>query len=266
VTMDYGDISILEASLSRQWISREYDCIDLQIWERLFSLGATACCYRGHGQRAIQPEKCIMTLLIQCGADDSLIFKAFHAGADLNCIATAVEFDESPLMAALMRGRFRLADELIKRGADVNHNASVRPLFVAASHIHQHGRSFVKYLVIAGADVNGTSRRVGGMTALHGSASSGALENVAFLLECGADIQATAYGSTPLDLAAANGRLETCRLLMEAGGKSARSGKTGYDGAMDQASADGHHAIVKMIQEFIAEKGARSQEGGDGRT
>lgn len=89
---------------------------------------------------------------------------------------------ESPLMIALLRGHFDLAQALVKHGADVN-KPGWTPLHYAATHTGPH-----------------------------------ALAQVAFLLENHAYIDAESpNGTTPLMMAAQYGEPEVLRLLLKEG-------------------------------------------------
>ncbi|KAF7533593.1 hypothetical protein G7054_g6946 [Neopestalotiopsis clavispora] len=54
-----------------------------------------------------------------------------------------------------------------------------------------------------------------------------------------------------LDLAAFNGRLDMVKLLLHAGAISGRTSTTRYDGAFDSAQFNGHHAIVRLLEDWL---------------
>ena len=136
----------------------------------------------------------------------------------------------TPLVAALAQGHHRIALILCEGGADVDvrgHDEET-PLHSAASH---GNIDLVSKLVLNyEADVN--ARSVHNWTPLHSSCqgfrhplakSDGQLfSDVArLLLERGADVDAqTDSGSTPIHIAALNGRVEVVRVLLEHGAKS----------------------------------------------
>lgn len=107
----------------------------------------------------------------------------------------------SPLGLSAFFGRDEVAAELLARGADVNavsqNNMRVAPLHSAVAGHHAR---LAEALVKAGAEVNAAQQD--GFTPLMGAAQNGNLALVEFLLEHGANVSAvTADGRTALSIA-----------------------------------------------------------------
>jgi uncharacterized protein len=94
---------------------------------------------------------------------------------------------------------------LVQQGADVN-AASQNEMRVSPIHsaVAARNTELVKFLIDHGADINAT--QTGGYTPLHAAAHNGDEELIKFLLEHMADINAmTDSGKTPMELAIASG-------------------------------------------------------------
>ena len=125
----------------------------------------------------------------------------------------------TPLVAALHRNHFRVADLLHGHGADVNPRGWLErtPLHVASFHGHVN---IVQWLFHHGADVN--ARNVHHSVPLHYACDRGKLEISRMLLERNADINARGrWGLVPLHFATASigaeDRLELMQLLLDHG-------------------------------------------------
>lgn len=117
----------------------------------------------------------------------------------------------NPLFVSIQCGRKRIAEMLVKAGADVNTVRSGRtPLNLAADYSRV---SEMEMLIEAGANVNHANEEL--MTALHVAARSASTEPCRVLLDRGADIDAkNKSGATPLHIALQCNRSEVVEFLM----------------------------------------------------
>lgn len=132
-------------------------------------------------------------------------------GADVNATS---EFGETALMHAAAGGHIKVVNILLGEGASVNaaKSSGMTPLMYAARRGHTE---VVKLLIKKGAEVN--TRAEDGTTALILSADYPDILQI--LIEKGADITASGFGMgrTALMQAAGLGRVESVRLLLDAG-------------------------------------------------
>ena len=126
---------------------------------------------------------------------------------ELDCLKT------TPLFYASVRGNLKLAQLLIKHGADVNALCipTFRPLHFASAYGHLE---VLRLLIRNGADLN--ARAAGIWTAVFLVSERGHLEAVRVLLENGADPNAPAR-YPPLSEALRNNHLEVAQLLLTYG-------------------------------------------------
>lgn len=254
-------LSVLEASLwncysSRDSLRSEY----LRIFERLLNSGAPVHHWPRKRLKRWQPLIC---LLLDVQASDNLILRVVNAGAPLNaCGYGRLTSDVTPLQCALIHRREGLAREFIRRGADVHAPASTHSGCTAlqAACYYNLPTHFVEYLVdVLGVNVNEPPGEVRGFTSLAGAVTSGSLNTTEFLLDHGADVNATfRYNFAvipdshnprvrPLDLAVCYGNLDIVELLLKAGG---RSRDAGLGGAICIAAEQGHYAVVSVLRSW----------------
>ncbi|KAH9083695.1 hypothetical protein EDB83DRAFT_2669650 [Lactarius deliciosus] len=122
-------------------------------------------------------------------------------------------FTDTPLYRASAPGSLKVAQVLIKHGANVNalHTPGSRPLHVASFA----GRlEILRLLVAGGADVNAQE---GDWTPIHWASYQGHLEVVRFLLENGADPNVRLWNGTALHLALECDHSEVAQLLLKSG-------------------------------------------------
>jgi ankyrin repeat protein len=167
----------------------------------------------GQVQQAQQTPKDLATL-IQSG-QTKLALEQIKAGADVN---RAQPDGTTPLIWAIDRTEYEIAEALIAKKADVNatNEFGVMPLTGAA---RQSNARFVKMLLDAGARVD--SRNPDGETALMMAISSGDLSIVQMLVNAGANVNAKEefHSQTPLMYAAASNRnaAQMVKLLLSKG-------------------------------------------------
>jgi cytohesin len=97
-----------------------------------------------------------------------------------------------------------------------------------------------------------------GKTALILAAENGRADVLAALLAAGADPEATDFDLwKPLTWAAAKGRLECVKILLEKGTKAAGSGGGWADSALIRAAANGHTEVVRAMLDKGADPNSR---------
>lgn len=274
--VDGGGMTILEASLADDAATLQRPQEYLNVFKRLFSLGAPVLIpqeYRLNPQR-----RCLINLLLEVNAEDAFILEVVDAGTDVNDRGGGHGRQTTPLQQAIDRGRLTLAAELIRRGADVcappgedryGHHYSALQRACATNAPLQ----FIQRLVEAGADVNEPPPARGpGLTSLECAARLGLLNLAQFLLDQGARVNALGskrgcdpstrnpvgiHQTRPLDWAACDGRLDMVSFLLESGGRSGRPGTTGLDGAIDAATVHNNHfAVAGVLQAWAAKHGS----------
>jgi hypothetical protein len=109
-------------------------------------------------------------------------------GYPIDCI------DGYPLYRAVIKNNIKIADLLIRRGADINGDMSDAPIHLASS------KEMISFLLARGADIN--EQGIDGYTPLHNASLNGAVELASILIEKGADINTRGFmAETALDLA-----------------------------------------------------------------
>src|SRR5699024_2271659 len=132
-------------------------------------------------------------------------------GAKVN--VTTEESKESALLMACAAGSLEVVNLLIKAGADIELGANT-PLIEAAQEGHY---PIVERLLQADAIINATNSS--GDTALALAAENGHIDIVRLLIACGADVDGSSQkigGRTALMKAVQAGRLEIVSLLIDA--------------------------------------------------
>jgi ankyrin repeat protein len=139
-----------------------------------------------------------------------------HHGADPN-----IQGYErmTPLHSSAFYGDLQMVQELLKYNANISAKDinGRTPLSNALERSTPNGASIVRLLLERGVDVNGHLRW--GSTPLHHAVTFGNLEVARVLLEYGANVQAeNEEGKTPLQIVSRNG-VELRQLLLEHGAK-----------------------------------------------
>ncbi|TPX30758.1 hypothetical protein SmJEL517_g05739 [Synchytrium microbalum] len=175
-------------------------------------------------------------------------------GADLD---QANNLNQTPLFAAAFKGHIKAVEYLISMNADVNIVAADGrdALFVAA----QNGHFNVLQALSSGSDTQIDKTAIGppsglaGQTPLWAAASNGYLENVKYLVDEGADVNAQqASGQSVLFAAVNNGSLDIISYLVEKGSLINVGNDEGVTPLL-RAAANGRLDIVKYL----------SSKGGD---
>ena len=176
------------------------------------------------------------------GGDAERVEKMIKNGIDINRpfgrrkhphIANA-----SPLIVSIIRGHNRIADILLKSGADVEyqHNRTpglnhVTPIMYAAGYGNE---TAVKLLITAGANVNHMAEEQ--ETALRFAIYEGHEGIVKQLLDAGTDVNKSGgEGNTPLFLAAAKGQHRIVELLISGGANVNSKNSYSREFALDAA-------------------------------
>jgi hypothetical protein len=169
-----------------------------------------------------------------------------QAGADV--IAKGGSDSLTALHLAANNGNARLVQLLLQAGAEVDARSaadSLTPLHYAAS------AEVVQLLLQAGADVHAKTSSTG-QTALHLAAdaeAAGIIDTsmVQMLLDHGASVNCTSTnGSTPLHVAAAQGKVEMVQLLLRRGAIISRETDTGAT-ALTAALTKQHTSVVQLL-------------------
>ncbi len=149
----------------------------------------------------------------------------------------------SGLMIAAWNGNIEMMALFVERGADpkrANRNGE-QPLQLAAWNGHLEA---VKWLLEHGATVNREGNHWG---ALHYAVFNDHQDIVKYLLERGAEVNAhSPNGSTPLMLAAREGREELAKVLIDSGADVKAKNDWG-DSALTLAMRYDHYRVGKMI-------------------
>ena len=152
---------------------------------------------------------------------------------------------ENSLVAAVLDGDRRRAQQLLQAGADPN--AFEGPGVTALGGASCAGdERIVDLLIAAGAHVN-QGDMVTGLVPLFAAAESGHAGVARKLLEAGADVNLGDRGRTPLLVAAQEGHADVLHVLLAAGADKTRD-DTGLGTALENAQRLGHAAVVALLQ------------------
>lgn len=208
-----------------------------------------------------------LAALVRVGGPKELVERTLRLGANLNAF-TAVcgqYTKQTPLQAAASQGNEDLVYLFLKQGANVNSRARGDRGMTALQAIcwwdpateqeHRRKMTICELLLSSGADINAAPARGYGNTALQAAVTRGDLELVTILVRDGAHVNAPPaiggnYDDCALDAAARYGRLDIAKLLLDANALSENRGKTGYDGAIDNAESWGHHELASLIRGY----------------
>lgn len=221
-----------------------------------------------------------------------LVLLLLGLGADVNAPArgdkgaTALQFvcGWAIRSTECMSRQSRLVRMLVAKGADVNAPANgvygstaLQGICASSYYVAFHERDFTTrdmgshihnlliFLLESGADVNAAPGLLK-QTALQCCAEEGRVAESALLIQQGAD--PNGYPnirhmfiehqwvfnkfSSALDLAASEGRLDMTQYLLNVGALSGNPGATGFQGAIDIALDNSHHAVAEAIRRHVA--------------
>ncbi|KAI1201447.1 ankyrin repeat-containing domain protein [Nemania serpens] len=189
---------------------KKYDHDTIEIFKRFLFAGAPLY---GDSERILPPRyRSVLTSLIVCDADDTLIFQVIDASSDDD-----IHFAEpNLLLAAIGSGRVDIVRRLLDRGAQVRHPdyaAEAAPSFLVtrglaksvtyyelnylrdcaaplaiACRTEDLPIDFIEELIKRGAEINPPMACCRKLAALHVAALTGKLNVASLLLKYGADV------------------------------------------------------------------------------
>ena len=152
----------------------------------------------------------------------------------------------------MSRNDFAIIQLLVQHGSDINREADP---FGGRTALQEAARSgytrLVEYLLQRGADINAPSADIAGFTALQGASIGGHSRIVGVLLAAGADISAVSRssGQSAIEVAAANGRLETLYILLSRHPDTEKFEQQRRR-AVDLAFENGHPEIGRFLMAY----------------
>jgi uncharacterized protein len=175
------------------------------------------------------------------------------SGIDAN--ASVDQEGNTALMVAANNGRTAIVDDLLRAGADANitNREKVSPLMRAAT---QDDAALVQKLLDANADLHHKDTR--GDTALSFAAARGRRENLALLLEAGAQPEAIDRAFVS---AAQYGEPEMARVLLERGADMKKVGGEALVRAIAQDSTGRVNDNVKLVIDMVGDVSAQDANG-----
>ena len=191
-----------------------------------------------------------------CGFHDLVEHLINKCSQEVNAIGG---FYVSPLVAALSKGQFEVAEFLYQHGAhvDVQGYDETTPLYSAS---REGNLETVQWLLRRAADPN--SRESDGWTGLHWAANRGYLEVARTLLQHDAapNLRWRKGGKTPLHLASRSGYTNVARLLLEQGVDVNIRSEDGST-SLHFASKRGRLEVARVLIEHGADRDAEDNEG-----
>lgn len=242
--------------------------------------------YRNGAQ--LRPGSPLATWIIRGGGIE-LCQEMLKAGAEPNAYLQYQGVREliTPLQAAAHECSVDIVKLLLQAGSDVNAPAKGKRGYTALQAScglqpdflegQKRKLRIIRLLLAHGADVNAAPAPIQGRTALQVAAASGDLIVAKLLLfhNPTADVNAPPCArvyfesdytkprlGTALDRAAGNGRIDMVKLLLNCNALSHYRGKTGYDGAINEARKKGHLAVADLIHQH-AEDAVKSDTSPD---
>jgi len=207
---------------------------------------------------AITPPSMMVLSYLQLVADGNLVKVKGRLDADASMVSSTDEDGQSGLHYAAAKGRVKVIDLLIERGADIMARdlKGQTALHLAAS---QGQKASVLALLSKGAAIDAPDRD--GATPLHQAVRAGQKDAVAALLAKGADIEAIdVINQTPLHWAALAGQQALVTLLLSKGAEINAMGN-GATTPLHVAAASGRKAVVQVLLAKGAEVNSYNQAG-----
>lgn len=197
-----------------------------------------------------------------------LLRKTLAAGEGLTALEVACRLQ--PRTVKMRERQERLVKLLVYHGANINAGACVPYASTALQQlcardctdlsVMRHFHGLVEFFIENGADVNIAPGHFQ-YSALQHCAMRGDIGQARILVQNDADPNAhpsiaeqrfqryqLIKCESALDLAAGSGRLDMVQYLLNIEALSAIPGETGYDGAVEAAIQENHHAIVEVIR------------------
>lgn len=210
---------------------------------------------------------------IGIGGGAELVNEMLCCGADINTYYHGDYPVRTALQWAAEFCREDLVELLLQKGAEVNAPASGPDGRTALQAICNYESispaekeqqiRIINILLSYGANINAAPARDLGYTSLQCAAERGDLEVAMLLLSWDppADVDMPSCQNpsdricdgNALDLAAAQGRIDMVKLLLNNYALSSRPGDTGYDGAIKEAEESGRLAVADLIREHAME-------------
>jgi ankyrin len=229
---------------------------DMQMVDLLLRAGADAKAANEYGATALYAAA--------ANADPAITVKLLAAGADANAHLVS---GETPLMEAARRGNLATVRALLSGGADPNAREGKGEQTALMWAIAEHHAAVAEELVKRGADISARSKA--GFTALMFAAQQGDADSARILLNAEANPNEVMpkTGATPLIIASAIGNADVAALLLDKGADPNAVDANGFtslhhavrdsDYGVDPASKATAVTIVKTLLAHGANPNAR---------
>jgi len=175
-----------------------------------------------------------------------ILHQLIAVGADVNKGRTDADAS-TPLHMAAAQGHIAVVRALLAAGADVNAAGSdcTTPLFIAICHGHMRVAHLL--LHVEGVDVNVVPTGSLGCTPLYMATMMSNIPLMIVLLGRGADVNAAHDGSTPLYVAASQGRWRVVELLLAQPGVDVNVVRRSGETALFAAAEGGFGGVVDRL-------------------
>ncbi|KAI0839566.1 ankyrin repeat-containing domain protein [Hypoxylon sp. FL0890] len=154
-------------------------------------------------------------------------------------------FGQGVLNTAIEHGNVETVKVLLEAGEDIEGRTISDPLFYSplAIAIGRGNASILNLILERNPDVN-----AGRSAALKRACIEGNMGFVKRLIELGADINPGQFSITPLEYAAAKGRIDIIQLLLSSGANTERQWRISYVVAIALAMRNGHQAAAEVLK------------------
>jgi len=180
--------------------------------------------------------------------------------ADTDMTGSFGDVNGTPLHFAAERGHFKVMDELLSHGANINLTDGTYDYFTVLHSACRNGKlDVVKYLLEHGADINALDGA--GNTPLMIACENGHLVVIKFLLSKGATLKVVSMLHTPLLFASENGHMEVVTFLVENGVEVNGGAQFRKDTALHVSAQNGYPEVVNYLLQHGADKKAVNNDG-----